>query len=98
MDNEEVIRWERRQGEGGGTATYCDDVHLVHILEELLPLDLNQMVSDGEAVHIGRYYLLTSEGYEKFVEAAEQQGKPEIIKALEEKKAFYWFRPASEPP
>jgi hypothetical protein len=96
-ENEDILIWEPRQAEGGGTARYCKDDDLVLILEQLVPgFDLHQMASECKAIPVGKCYLLTSRGYDMFLAAAEQLGKPELRKTLEEKKAYYWFRSKPE--
>jgi hypothetical protein len=93
-DKEDVLIWEHRQMGGDGAATYCEDTDLVGILEQIMPrgFDLDQMASEGEAIRIGKRYLLTSQGYNKFVLEAERQQRCDIVKALNNKKEHYWFR------
>jgi hypothetical protein len=96
-NNQNDLLWEMRQEKGNGTALYKPDGDLVKILEKVLPLDLDQMVSVEEAIPAsGGCYVLTKKGYSKFIQAAEQQGNSEIVKILHDNERYYWFRDARE--
>jgi hypothetical protein len=94
-NNQNDLIWEMRQEKGNGTALYKPDRDLVKILEKVLSFDLGQMVSEEEAIPAsGGSYLLTRKGYNKFIQAAEQQGNSEIVKILHDNERYYWFRDA----
>jgi hypothetical protein len=94
-NNQNDLLWEMRQENGNGTGLPKWDGNLVKILEGIMPFDLDQMVSEKEAIPVpGGGYVLTKKGYNKFVQAAEQRGNSEIVKLLHDNEGYYWFRDA----
>ena len=89
--------WEMRQEKGNGTALYTQDTKLATALTKLISVDLDQMVSENEAISVsGGKYLLTRMGYDKFIQTAERLGNSEIVKLLHDCEKLYWFRDANE--